>query len=169
MFAEVERSTTSIAFWPRAAVSRGHTKVSFTKPTSHQKAICRQGKEIASHQSPERPRRMLAYQRLCIVERVRESSHVIRHTCVAHHDRSLLLQASQLRPLQRRALERRSEFCLVQGEDVSRQRCLILPNDIMPAPQTATPKVERSRTYGPTDTRSGRCADTRDGCWSRMW
>jgi hypothetical protein len=63
-------------------------------------------------QSRERPRRVLAHERLGIVERAREHVGVLRRADVAEHHGGVALQPAQLRALHRRPLERGRELRL---------------------------------------------------------
>src|SRR5688500_12912991 len=78
---------------------------------------------------PERPPRVLAHERLVVVERAREHVDVALVTDVAEHHGRVALQSAKLRALHRRALEGRAELLLRHRQQLARERPRIAPGE----------------------------------------
>jgi len=78
---------------------------------------------------------VLTQRQIVVVQRSFEMWDVVSRADVTQHHRRVPLEPAQLRPLHRWLSERRGERCLIQNQDVLRQRLCVLPRDEIPRPQ----------------------------------
>jgi hypothetical protein len=80
---------------------------------------------VATGEASERPRRVLAHERLVMLQRGLEEPHIVVRADVAEHHGRITREPASLRALHRAALEARTELRLRHRKEFTRQRACI--------------------------------------------